>query len=382
MRVPPAAVYFPEEDLPGIAEQMIECLRSGSLTLGKHGKQFEEEFAALCQVPYAAAVNSGTSSLEIILRAIGVEGREVIVPSNTFFATPAAVLHAGGKVRFADCDPSTFALDVASLKASLNANTAAVIIVHIGGIITPRIHEIVEICQRVGIPLIEDAAHAHGSTLDGKAAGSFGLAASFSFYPTKVMTSGEGGMITTADESLYREALIYRDQGKEGFATNFHVRLGYNWRMSEPHAIIGLAQMKRLPGFIERRREIAATYDADLPKLSEHIRALPNSKGVRSNYYKYMAMLEPGIDRPALKKTLREKFDVGLSGEVYETPCHQQPIFASCEGGALQESERICANHVCLPVSAKMTAEDAKYVLESLEAALDAVRAAPTAAGN
>ena len=382
MRVPPAAVYFPEEDLPGIAEQMIECLRSGSLTLGKHGKQFEEEFAALCQVPYAAAVNSGTSSLEIILRAIGVEGREVIVPSNTFFATPAAVLHAGGKVRFADCDPSTFALDVASLKASLNANTAAVIIVHIGGIITPRIHEIVEICQRVGIPLIEDAAHAHGSTLDGKAAGSFGLAASFSFYPTKVMTSGEGGMITTADESLYREALIYRDQGKEGFTTNFHVRLGYNWRMSEPHAIIGLAQMKRLPGFIERRREIAATYDAGLPKLSEHIRALPNSKGVRSNYYKYMAMLEPGIDRPALKKTLREKFDVGLSGEVYETPCHQQPIFASCEGGALQESERICANHVCLPVSAKMTAEDAKYVLESLEAALDAVRAAPTAAGN
>ena len=166
------------------------------------------------------------------------------------------------------------------------------IVVHIGGIITPRITEIAEICQRAGIPLIEDAAHAHGATLNGKAAGSFGLAASFSFYPTKVMTSGEGGMITTDDESLYREALIYRDQGKEGFTTNFHVRLGYNWRMSEPHAVIGLAQLKRLPEFIERRREIAAVYDAGLPKLGEHVHALPNARGVRSNYYKYIAMLD------------------------------------------------------------------------------------------
>ena len=382
MRVPPAAVFFPEEDRARIAQDIIECLATGALTLGRHGRRLEEEFAALCDVPYAAAVSSGTSALEIILRAVGVEGREVIVPTNTFFATPAAVLHAGGIVRFADCDPETFALDVSSLRASLNANTAAVILVHIGGTITPRVTEIADICRAVGVPLIEDAAHAHGSTLNGKPAGSFGLAAAFSFYPTKVMTSGEGGMITTGHEDLYREALIYRDQGKEGFTTNYHVRLGHNWRMSEPHAVIGLAQLARLPEFIQRRREIAQVYDEGLPALGGLVKAVRPARGSASNYYKYIAMLGDDVDRAALKRVLREKFDIGLSGEVYETPCHLQPIFDGISPNALPQAERICARHICLPVSAKMTADDAEYVLLSLEPALEMARASVPVAGS
>jgi perosamine synthetase len=381
MKVPPAAVYFPEEDRPQIAARIIECLESGALTLGKYGRQLEEEFARLCDVPYAVAVNSGTSALEIILRAIGVEGREVIVPSNTFFATAAAIQHAGGRVRFADCDPDTFALDVQSLRSNLNANTAAVILVHIGGIITPRIREIEKICRQVGVPLVEDAAHAHGSTLEGRPAGSFGLAAAFSFYPTKVMTSGEGGIITTRDEAIHREAMIYRDQGKEGFTTNYHVRLGYNWRMSEPHAVIGLAQMARLPEFIARRQEIAAEYDAGIGALRDHIRPVRPTRGSVSNYYKYMAMID-GVDRADLKRTMREQFDVGLSGEVYETPCHLQPIFAGFLDGPLPQAEKICAGHICLPVSAKMTREDARYVLTSLGAALESLKATPVKAGG
>src|SRR5947199_5245423 len=226
MRVPPASISFSNEDISNITEEISECLRTGALTLGQNGRQFEEEFAALCRVPYAVAVNSGTSALEIILRAIGVQNREVIVPTNTFFATAAAVIHAGGRVRFADCEPGSFALDVGSLRECLNANTAAVILVHIGGIISPRLADISQICHQVGVPLIEDAPHAQGSTLGAQTAGSFGIAAAFSFYPTKVITSAEGGMITTSDEALYREALIYRDQGKEGFTTNYHVRLG------------------------------------------------------------------------------------------------------------------------------------------------------------
>jgi dTDP-4-amino-4,6-dideoxygalactose transaminase len=381
MKVPPAAVYFPEEDRPQIAARIIECLESGALTLGKYGRQLEEEFARLCDVPYAVAVNSGTSALEIILRTIGVEGREVIVPSNTFFATAAAVKHAGGRVRFADCDPDTFALDVQSLRSNLNANTAAVILVHIGGIITPRIREIEKICRQVGVPLVEDAAHAHGSTLEGRPAGSFGLAAAFSFYPTKVMTSAEGGIITTRDEAVHREAMIYRDQGKEGFTTNYHVRLGYNWRMSEPHAVIGLAQMARLPEFIARRQEIAAEYDAGIGALRDHIRPVRPTRGSVSNYYKYMAMIV-GVDRADLKRTMREQFDVGLSGEVYETPCHLQPIFAEFLDGPLPQAEKICAGHICLPVSAKMTREDARYVLTSLGAALESLKATPVKAGG
>jgi dTDP-4-amino-4,6-dideoxygalactose transaminase len=271
---------------------------------------------------------------------------------------------------------------LSSLRECLNANTAAVIIVHIGGLISPRISDIAEVCKQVGVPLIEDAAHAQGSTLLGQPAGSFGLAAAFSFYPTKVMTSGEGGMITTSDEAVYREALIYRDQGKEGFTTNYHVRLGYNWRMSEPHAIIGRAQLRRLPEFIERRRQIAHIYDRRMSGLGVGVRSLSVPAVIRSNYYKYIALLDPAINRAALKTALRDEFDVGLSGEVYETPCHMQPVFRGYPAGRLLQAERICGEHICLPISAKMEAEDAEYVVDSLEHALELMQTANAAVGD
>ena len=378
MRVPPAAIYFPAEDRKWILEQVEACLESGRLTLGRYGKQLEEEFAELCGTRYAVSVNSGTSSIEIILRAIGVEGREVVVPANTFYATAGAVVHAGATPRFVDCEPGSFAIDPSALERVIGPNTAAVVLVHIGGLITPAIHRIKAICDRHNIPLVEDAAHAHGSSLDGQKAGSFGIAGSFSFYPTKVITSAEGGVIVTDNEGLYREALIYRDQGKEGFTTNFHVRMGYNWRLSEPNAIIGLAQLRRLGEFSDRRRAVAAVYDQMLQRLGERALPVRPAAGCVSNYYKYMVMLD-GTDRMALKKLLREEFDVGLSGEVYDTPLHRQPVFApyvnpSSASGRVDSypgAEAICAHHVCLPTSAVMSEEDARYVVESLEAALD-----------
>jgi perosamine synthetase len=369
LKVPPASVYVPAEDRAWILGRIDECLQSGRLTLGPYGAELEKAFAQLCQVRYAVAVNSGTSALEIILRAIGVEGREVIVPTNTFYATAGAVRHAGARIRFADCEPQSFALDAESLRKTIGPQTAAAIIVHIGGIISPHIGEITAICDEAGIPLVEDAAHAHGCLLGGKAAGSFGKAASFSFYPTKVITSGEGGMLVTEDEEIYREALIYRDQGKEGFTTNFHIRLGYNWRMSEPHAIIGLAQLRRLDEFIERRNAVAAIYDEGLKGLGPAVTAVRPPDGSRCNYYKYSVLLN-GIDRTALKKLMREEFGVGLSGEVYDTPCHLQPVFSAFADRPLPKAEDLCARHICLPVSAKMTEEDARYVLKSLEATL------------
>jgi len=166
----------------------------------------------------------------------------------------------------------------------------------------------------------------------GRAAGSIGDAGAFSFYPTKVITSAEGGVIVTDDEGLYKEALIYRDQGKEGFTTNFHVRLGYNWRLSEPNAIIGLSQLRRLGQFAEHRRSVAGVYDEMLGRLGERAMPVRQAPGVVSNYYKYMVMLGDA-DRPSLKKMLREEYDVGLSGEVYDTPLHKQPVFAPWVNG-------------------------------------------------
>jgi len=368
MKIPAAKIYFPEEDRKKLLKQIDGILRSGQLTLGKYTKEFEERFAAYVGTKYAVAVNSGTSALEISLRALDVKGHSVIVPTNTFFATPASVIHAGGEVIFADVTEN-LCIDPESVKENIREDTKGVIVVHIGGIVAPQIKEIKEICEDRGLFLIEDAAHAHGSTLDGKKAGSFGDAAAFSFYPTKVMTSGEGGMITTNDERIYRRALVFRDQGKAGFYGNVHVEMGYNWRMSEVHAAIGLSQFARLEEFIEDRRRIAKVYDEELKKIDKvtPIKIPPN---VKSNYYKYVALLDKGIERGAIKKELREKYGVSLSGEVYELPCHLQPIFKETFGykkGEYPRAEDLCERQICLPISAAMTEKDAIYVIDSLK---------------
>ncbi len=366
MKVPAAGIYFPEEDRARILHAIDDALNTGQLTLGKHGKAFEEAFAVRVGVGHAVAVNSGTSALEIILRILGAERGEVVVPTNTFFATPAAVLHAGGRVRFADIDETSLCLSANTLRAALTPATVGVIVVHIGGLVAPDIREIAELCRERGIWLVEDAAHAQGSTAHGRQAGSFGRAAAFSFYPTKVMTSGEGGMIVTDDPMLAEEARVYRDQGKAGFTANVHTRLGYNWRLSELHAILGASQLARMEEFIGTRRRLARIYDAGLPKTSGvHPLRIPD--GFESNYYKYVAVLPRGADRAAFKKQLREQFEVFLSGEVYELPCHEQPVFASLAGDEkFPVAEDLCRRHVCLPISAMMTDDQAHHVLDSL----------------
>ena len=371
MDIPAARIYFPEADRKELVKQIDEILESGQLTLGKYGKEFEAKFAEYVGTKYAVAVNSGTSALEIILRALNIGGSSVVVPTNTFFATPASVIHAGGKVIFADI-ADNLCLDPKSLRQNIQKDTRAVFMVHIGGLVPPEIVEIQQICQEHGLILIEDAAHAQGSTLNGKKAGSFGIAAAFSFYPTKVMTSGEGGMITTDDENIYQRALVFRDQGKAGFLGNIHTEMGYNWRMSEIHAAIGLSQFGRLEEFVADRRRVAQFYDKELTNVDSLslVKIPPEAK---SNYYKYVAILKDGIDRAALKKELKEKYGVSLSGEVYELPCHLQPIFKEpygFKGGELPLAENLCQRQICPPVFAGMTEEQAKYVVESLKEVL------------
>ncbi|HEY0545510.1 MAG TPA: DegT/DnrJ/EryC1/StrS family aminotransferase [Pyrinomonadaceae bacterium] len=365
LRIPPARVHFPEEDRRAILQQIDEALTTGQLTLGKHVKAFEEQFARQAGTRYAVAVNSGTSSLEIPLRIFGVRDKTVLVPTNTFFATPAAVIHAGGRPRFVDADPATFSVTLESIKRRVTEDTAGVIVVHIAGIVTLEMPAIRDFCRERKLFLLEDAAHAQGCSVAGEPAGAFGDAASFSFYPTKVMTSAEGGMIVTNRQDVYEESLLYRDQGKADFYSNFHTRLGYNWRMSEPHAIIGLSQLKRLEEFIAARNRVARIYDESLRDVAG-INALPLPEACRSNYYKYLALLDAEIDRKALKQLLREEHGVGLSGEVYESPCHVQPVFEEFRDGAFPVAESICARHVCLPVYATMSDEDARYVVSSL----------------
>ena len=377
--MPSARVVFPPSDRAEIAAAVTEMLASGALTLGPYTRRFEEAFAAAHtgpraaagpgptspDGPHAVAVASGTAALDIALRAIGVRGREVVVPANTFYATAAAVLQAGARPVFADVDPATFALSAATTAAALTPRTAAVVIVHIGGLISPEIDEVRALCDERGIALVEDAAHAHGATFDGRFAGSFGAAATFSFYPTKVVTSGEGGMVLTSSGELAQEARIYRDQGKGAFSANHHVRLGSAWRMSELHAVTGLVHLRRMEGFITRRRAVAAAYDKALAGL-DGLQPLAEPPGCRSNIYKYIALLPPGLDRAQFKSELAQRFQVNLSGEVYDLPLHRQPVLAEWAGPPLPVAEELAARHVCLPVHSDMTDSEMDEVLAAV----------------
>jgi dTDP-4-amino-4,6-dideoxygalactose transaminase len=369
-KIPAARVVVPDEDIEASLNEMRDVLRSGQLTLGSHTKEFEEGFASVAGTAHAVAVSSGTAALEIPLRVFGVTGREVVVPTNTFFATAAAVVHAGGVPRFADIDASTLALSPESLDDAVNENTAGVIIVHIGGIVAPWIEDLRRYCDDHGLFLLEDAAHAHGSSHAGRAAGSFGHAAAFSFYPTKVITSAEGGMIATDDEEMAQMARGYRDQGKADFNSNFHTVLGYAWRMSELHAIVGKRQLGRLTEFIDQRAAIASIFDRELAGIAG-VDPVPLPKHGRSSYYKYPALLSPSVDRTKLKALLRTQHQVGLAGEVYDTPCHAQPVFAQYARGSLPVAEDVSKRQICLPLYNDMNDDEALYTVHALADVLD-----------
>lgn len=361
-------MVFSEADRAEIASAVAEILASGALTLGPYTKAFEEQFAAAHEASQAVATSSGTCALEIALRAleVSVPGRDVIVPANTFYATAAAVLSAGARPVFADIDPATFALSPATVAAAWTPATVAVVLVHIGGLISPDAVALRDLCDERGAALVEDAAHAHGATLDGRFAGSYGVAAAFSFYPTKVVTSGEGGMILTGSARLADEARIYRDQGKGSLGANHHVRHGYAWRMSELHAATGVVHLRAMARSIARRRAVAGRYTTALAGVAG-LRVVAEPPGCRSNYYKYLAVLDHGIDRSWFKHELATRHDVRLSGEVYDLSLHHQPIFEEYAlGTSLPVAEDLCARQICLPVHSDMADDEIDEVCKAV----------------
>jgi len=370
--VPPVKPYFPRDDIEEIKGHLEKILTSGMLTLHTYTKDFEEGFAELCKVKHAVAVSSGTAALEIALRCMRLRaGDEVLVPTNTFSSTAAAVISAGGKPVFTDIDPKTLCIDVENVQENSTSKTKGVVVVHVGGLICPDIKAIREVGDDNKLFLIEDAAHAHGSSIDGEPAGSLGDVGCFSFYPTKVMTTGEGGMITTNCDDVAERARILRDQGKENFASSMIVDLGYNWRMQEISAAIGLVQLRRLREIVERRNMIASCYDGEFGRASG-LKPIDTPDNIVNNYYKYVLALAPGIDRDGLKKKLREK-GVRCGGEVYWPPLHLQPLYQRLLGtkkGDFPNAEDVCGRMICPPMYTGMNMEEAEYVVEKFKEAL------------
>jgi len=291
-------------------------------------------------------------------------------------ATATVVIHAGGKVVFTDCQRENLQMDPEDLKKKIRSDTKAVILVHIGGIISPHLDEIKRICDDNGLFLIEDAAHAHGATIYDRKSGTLGIAGSFSFYPTKVLTTAEGGMITTDNDDIYQKSIILRDHGKANPEFNIHTEFGYNWRFSELHALLGLQQMRKAESILEERRKIAKYYDEGLRDV-KGLNLIPIPPGIKSSYYKYITFLKDGIDREFLKKKLVTKFNIHIPGEVYSNPLHSQPVFqkypwtmANKSSDTFPNTEYVCKQHFCLPLYPGLSKIEIDYVISSLNRVL------------
>ncbi len=363
-KVSAASPYFDDQSINSILKEVQTSLTSGVLIDGPNTVKFEQEFAKYVNVKHAIAVNSGTSALEILLRIYGVEGKEVIIPTNTFVATPTAVLFSGGKPVFADIREDTLCLDPLDLKRKINSKTAGVILVHLAGLIPPQINEIKQICKDNNLFLIEDAAHAHGAMIDGQKAGSLCDGGAFSFYPTKVMTTGQGGMITTNDPEIDAKARSMRNHGLD--SQRIMVMLGDNWCLSEITAILGRHQLANLENFLEKRIAIAQVYDA-LLKGNTAVFPIKTPDNFRHSYYKYPVCLR-GVDKDQIVSTMKNEFGID-TGSLYYPPCHLHPWFQANLGtheGELPVSERVLKQVLCLPIHPGITKDTAKYVVESL----------------
>lgn len=366
MKVPGMRVVFEESERRDILREIDGVLASGMVAQDRKVRELEEFWADYTGCRHAVACASGGAALEILVRALGVEGKDVLVPTNTFVATVNAVQLAGGRPVFLDLDPRTMAVSLEEIQRKCTDRTAGVIVVHVGGIITDEIERIAAWCARRNLWLLEDAAHAHGSEFAGGRAGRFGLAAAYSFFATKVMTSGEGGMIVCDDEGLTQACQQLRDYGKRTQWETYHVRIASNHRMSEITAVIGLSQSRRLDEFIRHRARIAERYTASLEGQIDLV--LPAG---RSSWYKYITLLPTGRDREAVKVAMRAR-GVSTPGGVYDIPVHLQPAFEPLGlAGTLPLAEDICARHLCLPIFYGMTDEQADYVVECFQAVLE-----------
>lgn len=341
-------------------EAVDRVLRSGMIAGGPEVAAFESEFSEYVGGRHCVAMNSGTSALHLALLAMGIgPGDEVIVPSFSFAATANSVALTGATPVFADIDRATFNLDPEATRAAITSRTKAIMPVHLYGQLA-AMDKFEAIAQEHGLQIIEDSAQSHLASLNGRNAGEWGTTACFSFYPTKNMTSGEGGMVVTPDANIARMLRLLRNQGMEQRYKNEVV--GFNTRMTDIHAAIGRVQLRKLPAWTAQRQENAAFLDANITGVI----VPPVAEGASHVYHQYTIRVpvETGEQRDAFMTALAAK-EVG-SGVYYPTPIHRLPSFDLSLD--LPETELAARQVISLPVHPSLSAEDLKTVAEAVSA--------------
>jgi dTDP-4-amino-4,6-dideoxygalactose transaminase len=339
-------------------ELVWSAMSSGALAQGARVRELEERFADFVGASHAVATSSGTTALDLALLASGVgPGDEVITVPFTFFASASAILFAGARPVFVDVDEASFNIDVGQVEAAITPATRAILPVSLYG--QPAdLPAIAEIAERRGLALVEDAAQSHGAAIAGRRSGSWGVGC-FSFYPTKNMTTGEGGMVTTSDPAVADRARLLREHGMR--VRYHHEVVGYNFRMTDIHASIGLAQLPKLPAYNARRRAIAARYDREL----EGVITPRVEPGVTHVYHQYTIRVG---SRDEFVERLRER-GVG-TGVYYPIPVHRQKPFLELGYGDRRYpvSERLAEEVVSIPVHPSLTDDEVAAVIAAVNA--------------
>ncbi len=361
------------------AAAVADVLASGWLTQGPRVEEFERRIAEYCQARHAVACSSCTTALHMALLTLGVgPGDEVIVPALTFIATANAVVHAGATPVLADVDPRTYNLDPAAAEAAITPRTRAIIAVHQIGL-PADLDAFADISRRHAVPIVEDAACALGSRYRGRPVGGHAPLVCLSFHPRKVITTGEGGMVLTGDDEFARRLRLLRQHGMSVPDTQRHATrrliverylcIGYNYRMSDLHAAVGIAQLARLDQIVARRRALAAAYDAafaDEPCLQTPY--VPDF--ARPNYQSYALQLtaQASFGRDALLAKLRAR---GIAAKPGIMTIHREPAFGGRCAGALRHSEHASDSSLLLPLFPDMAPAQQQEVVATVR---DAVR--------
>ncbi len=352
-------------------DAVLGVLNTRWLSLGPRIVEFEEKLAAYTGTRFAVGVNSGTAGLHLAMIAAGVQdGDEVISPSFSFIASANCVLYERGKPVFVDIDPKTGNLDPNLLEAAITERTKAIIPVHAFG--QPAdMDPILEIARRHNLFVIEDACEALGADYKGRRAGTMGDAAVFAFYPNKQMTTGEGGMLVSNNEDWTNLFRSLRNQGRDVFdAWLNHTRLGYNYRLDEMSAALGLAQIGRIDELLAKRAQVAAWYNTRIDAIEGLHKPYIAATTTRMSWFVYVIRCGEGVDRNALMAHLDS---VGVPSRPYFTPIHLQPFYKQMgwKRGDLPHTEQAGDSMLALPFSSVMTEEQVDYVCQQLQHGVD-----------
>lgn len=371
----PNQVYRVSMSAPDLNESdeqaVLEVLRSGRLALGPKAAEFERAVADYVGVQHAVAVSSGTAALHLIVKALNMgPGDEVIVPSFTFAASVNVILYEGAVPVFAEVEPSTYTIDPSDVERKIGPRTKAIVVVDAFGH-PAEWDAILEIANRYGLKVIDDSCEALGAKYKEWMIGQLGDAAAFAFYPNKQITTGEGGIVVTNDEQIAKLARCLRNQGRGEMGSWLeHELLGYNYRMDEMSAALGISQLRRIHEFLEKRARVASWYTERLRTVSG-VRPPAVKPYVRMSWFVYVVTLEEGLDRRVVMKTMESE---GIPTRAYFSPMHLQPYIRErfgYRGGELPVTESVARRTIALPFHNNLSVHEVELVVDVLQHAIE-----------